>query len=122
MVAEVYELSQQEVPKSGTEDDRNRFGETLAESGKYPGNDPELAATPVNLIAQVLYDHPAARAQHEGHMVYERNGKSVTWVVHNYSTAGTKAHYLSDPFKAVWPKLEERVALRIREKLGESLV
>lgn len=126
LATEVYEISQKEVPKSGTAAETNRFGQTLAESGKYPGNDPEAVATPQKLEASVTYDQAYARAQHEGKMTYEsRGGKPVAWEVHSYTTAGTKSHYLSDPFKACWPKLEalaaEKLAMLMAERFPPTL-
>jgi hypothetical protein len=121
LAEDVFYASQVEVPKAQgekAERDIERHGETLAQSGRYGGGrggprggtsviarsrhvDLDLRATPEKLEAQVVYESDYALAQHEGVMEYERGGKAITWAAHNYSTPGTKSHYLSDPLKAL---------------------
>lgn len=132
---EIYLQSQKEVPKAvGAELERSveRYGESLTMSGKYPGPvgakagrtgyktiRPELGATAENLEASVVYESPYALAQHEGEMVYQRDGKGIHWQAENYTTAGTKKHYLSDPAKAMIPLIPEMIGTAIEAVLAE---
>lgn len=114
----VYEQSQVEVPRGDNPRDQVRHDVTLAESGRYPGNDPELAATPTRLEATVTYDAEYAMAQHEGVALMHRASGEVPWVVTNYTTEGTKSHYLEDPLKAEIGGLEAAVGLAVQARLA----
>lgn len=115
------ELSLIEVPKGP----RNRDGEpdlALADSIRFPGNDPAHAAHADFLDATVEYDTDYAAAQHEGEAWMTRTDLAggvyeVHWVVESYTTPGTKSHYLEDPLKAMLPFQEEYVAKHVRAVL-----
>lgn len=116
------------------------YGELRA-SAVYPGNDPDGAsrATEDNLEATVSYNTVYAAAQHEGfaeqnriHPVVYIEGvgwrtlvdkfypHTVLWVVKNHTEPGTKAHFLSDPYKAMIPRMEPFVAASISKGLDEA--
>lgn len=129
----IAERSLEEVPR---EDDE------LADSCRYPENDPDHAATEHHLEATVEYDTVYAIAQHEGmatmhhhHPIVPRTKggflegffedtkkfKEVTieWVAEHYTVPGTKSHYLSDPYKAELPFFEEHVYERVQARFKE---
>lgn len=120
-INDLAELSLVEVPKGP----RNRNGEpdlNLAGSIRYPGNDPLMAAHAEDLDAQIVYLADYAAAQHEGIAVRHHVGrygieKDIVWVVKDYTTPGTKSHYLEDPLKAMMPLQEEYVAKHVRAVL-----
>jgi hypothetical protein len=112
ILVEIYEMSQKEVPRSEDERAIERFGKTLAESGII------IKSTPETLVGTVEYDQPSAAAQHEGAMLYERDGKTIEWIVHQYTTEGTKSHYLSDPMKAMIPQIEIRASAKVEAMLA----
>jgi hypothetical protein len=118
LAEQVYLESQVQVPKSGDERTVERHGATLAESGVYPGNQPELGATPAKLEATVGYDSDYAHAQHEGFARQQRENGEVEWHVAEYTTPGTKSKFLEDPFKGAMAQLEEAIGMRIKARLG----
>jgi hypothetical protein len=115
---DVAALSLIEVPKGS----RHREGEPdleLASSIRFPGNDPTMAATADDLDAYISYDTVYAGAQHEGeaymHRYTEAGEIEIHWVVEKYTEPGAKSHYLEDPYKAMIPSLEGRVAAKVAE-------
>jgi hypothetical protein len=113
----------------------------LRASAVYPGNDPDgtSSATEDDLEATVSYNTVYASAQHEGFAEQERmhpvvyikdvgwrtltnkiQPHTVMWVVKNYSEPGTQSHFLSDPFKAMVPRMEPFVAASISKGLDEA--
>lgn len=134
-----------EVPKGPRAGDdsaaREHGGEfeagSLAGSIRYPGNDPAMRCDPASdyFSAAIEYDTEYAVAQHEGIAVmihhhpvipgaqgfFERTDVEqdieIVWEVKNYTTPGTKSHYLSDPFKAAIPFMEDSVGRYIRDRL-----
>lgn len=130
--------SLREVPKGPREDSpyghRGQFEEgSLAESIKAPFNDPESRADETYLTAWVSYDTVYAGVQHEGianmmhtHPIipgklgfFEKTSVEephlIEWVVENYTTPGTKSHYLSDPYKAAVPEFQPFMYRKVRE-------
>jgi hypothetical protein len=114
---------------------------TLRASAVYPGNDPdgESTATEDNLEAQVSYNTVYAAAQHEGWALQQRSHPvvyiegvgfrtltekfyphEVVWVVKKYNEPGTKSHYLSDPFKAMVPRMEPFIGATIAQTLDKT--
>lgn len=110
---------------------------SLAASILYPDNDEGSRADPDWLWADISYNTEYAHAQHEGVMEYVRDRQvihtskggfittdkevppvDILWKVENYTTAGTKSHFLSDPMKKHIPEMEEYVGTRIRAMLG----
>lgn len=116
------------------------FGELRA-SAVYPGNDPDgtSTATEDDLEAMVSYNTVYAAAQHEEwaeqsrmHPVVFIAGvgwrtlvdkiypHTVMWVVKNHTEPGTKGHFLSDPYKAMVPRMEPFVAASIARDIDEA--
>lgn len=110
----------------------------LRASAVYPGNDLDglSTATEDKLESQVSYNTVYAAAQHEGWALQHRNHPvafiegvgwrtitskiyehEVLWVVKNYSEPGTKSHFLSDPYKAMVPRMEPFVSATIAKEL-----
>jgi len=118
LAEQVYLESQVQVPKSGDERTLERHGATLAESAVYPGNQPELAATPAKLEATIAYESEYAHAQHEGFAQQERQNGQVEWKVEEYTTPGTKSKFLEDPHKVAAAQLEMAIGMRIKARLG----
>lgn len=115
------------------------FGELRA-SAIYPGNDADgtSTATEDNLEAAASYNTVYAAAQHEGQAIQERNHPvvltkvgwrtllsvdyqhTILWVVKKYTEPGTKAHFLSDPLKAMVPRTEPFVSASIAQALDTN--
>lgn len=100
-----YVESQTQVPRDPEHDLKKPHEPALHTTGKHPGNDPEVAArwpTASGMVEGMFgYDHPAALAQELGYMeMHSKNGVDYEWRVANYSTPGTKSHFVSDPGKA----------------------
>lgn len=113
-------LSLIEVPKGPHKHTGEPDDLALAESVRFPGNDPAMAATADDLDAYVSYDTVYAGVQHEGEAWmthHDEKGEpyEVFWKVEKYTTPGTKSHYLEDPFKSLIPSLESRVAAKVSE-------
>jgi hypothetical protein len=113
----------------------------LRASAVYPGNDPDgaSAATEDDLEANVSYNTVYAAAQHEGWAEQNRMHPvvfikdvgwrtltdkiyphTVLWKVKKYSEPGTGAHYLSNPYKRMIPRIEPFVAASISKGLDEA--
>lgn len=112
----IYEGSEKEVPKS--EDHRmdraNYPSESLAEGAFI------REATPESHVAQVVYQGPYAGAQEAGMMMYEDHaGKTVDWEVEQYTTEGTKSHFLEDAGKAVLGMIGEELGIQGRIAFGD---
>lgn len=115
---EVYQMSQIEVPKGYDDNSEERYGQTLEESGRGPFQDPGLMAIPEKIEAVVVYDQPYAHAVHEGWAMMSRATGEVLWAIKDFTTEGTKDHYLEDPLKAVVPKLELMAGVEFETRLG----
>jgi hypothetical protein len=93
---------------------------TLRGSAVYPSNDDgSHSATPEHLESMVSYNTVYAAAQHEGWALQHRGDKIILWVVKHHSEPGTKTHFLSDPYKAMVPRMEPFIAASIRKALDE---
>lgn len=118
----VFDESQLQVPEA-LEHDWERWPEgPLSASGKAPVNSPDHRATPAYPVAEISYEGVYAMSQHEGEMVYNRDGHEIHWVAENYTKPGSKKHYLIDPLKDLLPYLEGFVATEINYALKTFLV
>lgn len=116
---EIFDQSQIEVPKSQDHQLRPNDPGYPMEPLQQTGGINE--ATPENLTVEIYYDSPYATAQEVGMMEYtSRGGKPVEWEVENYTTMGTKAHYLEDPLKAALGKLAPELEFTASLALGET--
>lgn len=108
---EVFRQSQLEVPIDAEAADSG----ALMDSGHV-----SKKATVRDLEGEVSYGTAYGAAQHEGWAYHTINGVRRLWVVRKHTMPGRKTHYLSDPLKAIAPRLEvsiERiVALGLKER------
>lgn len=66
------------------------------------------------LSVEVSFDTPYAAAQHEGHAVMTRGGKSYTWRAKRWSEPGTGPKYLEGPLLEMAPRYLRALAENVR--------
>jgi hypothetical protein len=131
----VARASREEAPL-GPRGEDHPIGEGLRESQRNPNNDVESKATVEHPVAYISYDTIYAHVQHEGMAImvhkhpiipaknffFERTDieevHTIEWRAENYTTPGTKDHYLSDPAKRMMPQMQTWCGEYVRVHLG----
>lgn len=100
-----------------------RAPEGVGGPGIRPSEDPgRLRAsghvTPIEiegsrLTGKVAFDTPYAAAQHEGHAIMHRGGKTYEWVARQWSVPHTGPKYLENPLKEMAPRYVRAIAANV---------
>lgn len=65
------------------------------------------------LVGHVRFDTPYAAAQHEGHAIMHRGGKTYEWVARQWSVPGTGPKYLEGPTTEMLPRYVRAIAASV---------
>lgn len=65
------------------------------------------------LVGHVRFDTAYAAAQHEGHAIMHRAGKTYEWRARQWSVPGTGPKYLENPLKEMAPRYVRAIAANV---------